>query len=242
MKFLLVILMSASLFFEGCIYTGERINGNGNVKTEKRSVQNAEKIKVTGDVDVIFESGTPSLRVEADENVLPYILTEMDNEWLEIGMKDNVNIHSENPMRVYITSPGLSYLTITGSGNFSAEKTISGNSPVVLDLTGSGNITMALSAPAVKAGITGSGNMKLTGEAKELNVKVTGSGDFKGIDLRAENVKANILGSGNVYVFVNASLDATIMGSGDVKYKGNASINKSISGSGSVNKVETLEK
>jgi hypothetical protein len=205
--------------------------------TENRTVANAEKIKVTGDMEVILETGPTSLRIEADENLLQYITTDNSDDWLVIRVKDHINI-SEGKVRVYVTSPQFSHIAVTGSGNVSAKGKMEADNPTVYDVTGSGNITMVIHAPRVNAGITGSGNINLSGETKDVEVSVTGSGNFNGIDLRADNVKVDISGSGDVSVHANAKLDADIRGSGDVKYRGNAAVNNSIGGSGSVDKVE----
>lgn len=238
MKLIVLVSISTLLFATGCISIGERVNGNGHLTTEKRTIHNAEKIRLTGSIDVILDSGDAAVKVEADENIIPYITTDDNDNRLDIGTKDNVNINTTNPVRVYVTSPAYTNITVTGSGNVTAKRQMWSDKPVTLAVTGSGDITLAVNAPAVKAGITGSGNINLTGQAKDVDVNVTGSGNFKGMQLSADNAKVNIAGSGDVALVANTTLDATVLGSGDVKYKGNASVHKNIAGSGSVDKAE----
>lgn len=236
---LLLLIITLTLLLPACIDidTGEHVTGNGNRTTEDRRVKNAEKVKVTGDMEVILAAGPTSVKIEADENVLPYITTAMNDDWLEIRLKDHMNIH-EGHIKVYVTSPQFSHIAVTGSGNVSAEQKMESDEPLRFDVTGSGNIIMAIHSPRVNAGITGSGNINLSGETKDVDVSVTGSGNFNGLDLRAENVKVDIAGSGDVSVHANANLNADIHGSGNVKYRGSAAVHKNIGGSGAVDKVE----
>ncbi len=51
-----------------------RINGNGKIASDARNVSIANKIRVTGDMDVIVNKGNTRVKVEADENIIPYII------------------------------------------------------------------------------------------------------------------------------------------------------------------------
>ena len=59
-------------------------------------------------------------------------------------------------------------------------------------------------------------------------------GDFKGFDFQVNSCQIENIGSGDIQVYCNESLDITITGDGNVYYKGSPSINVNISGSGKV--------
>ena len=59
-----------------------------------------------------------------------------------------------------------------------------------------------------------------------------------GADLKAENAKVHIAGSGDVKVFAALQLDVNIAGSGSVYYKGSPNVKQKVAGSGDVKKVE----
>src|SRR5687768_9336389 len=97
--FTMLILLSACR----CNVVHKKVKGNGNLQSERRNVSHATKIAVLAHVEVILDSGATAVRVEADENLIPYIITELDDNWLEIKMKRGINTYtSSNPMRVYI--------------------------------------------------------------------------------------------------------------------------------------------
>ena len=213
---------------------GKRVNGNGNLESENRDIRRATKIKVLGSMEVLLDSGATAVRVEADKNLLPYIITDIDDDWLVLKMKNGIRYHTNNPMRVYITTPAITNIKVAGSGNVSSGKKFWSKDPIHLDIAGSGDVNINVNTPKVDADIAGSGNLNIAGETRDVDVSVAGSGNFKGFDLKAENAKVKIAGSGDVMIFADVRLEARIAGSGNIKYKGSASVEKKIAGSGRV--------
>ncbi len=226
-----------SLIFFSCNISGERVNGSGHIETIDRHVETFDKIKVMGSIDVIIDLGETNVRVKGDDNILRYIITEQNDGWLEIKMQDKINIHTSNPMRVYVTTPDISALSVVGSGNIMMDKKYYSTNKMVLRITGSGDITCNINAPRIDAKLAGSGTLHIAGETRDVEVDIAGSGNYNGTDLKAENAAVKIAGSGDVSLFADARLEVKVMGSGSVKYRGNAIVNKKIMGSGSVLKI-----
>ena len=227
-----------AVFLISCSNFGDRVDGNGNIKSETRDIRIANRIKVTGDMDVIILQGTAAVRVEADENLLPFIETVADDNWLEIKSRDNFDLRSSKTIRVYVTTPEITDVKLTGSGNITTQDKFSFESDINFDITGSGNITAQINTPKVEAHISGSGNLHLSGETKDMEISISGSGNFRGSNLKAENADLSIAGSGDADVFVDDRMKVSVAGSGNVKYNGNATIDSHISGSGSVSKSD----
>ena len=96
---------------------------------------------------------------------------------------------------------------------------------------------MEVDAPEVSAEINGSGNINLSGQTKKFEGNISGSGDIRAMDLKSEETKVRIMGSGDADVYASVKLDIHVAGSGDVRYKGDAQVNSNIAGSGNVRKV-----
>ncbi len=234
------LLFSVAILFSACnIINHETIKGNGNIKTEERNTSAAHKIKSLGFFNVELVQGSPSeIKVEADENLLPYIVTENENGWLVIRSKDNTNLKSMNPVKVYVRTDEISDIELAGSGNVTGTGKFIGQDHLKLSIAGSGDMNMEVNTPRIDANIAGSGNIELRGETKDASISIAGMGDYKAEDLKAENAEVHIMGSGNVRVFASSTLKVKIAGSGDVYYKGNPSITKSVAGSGSLKQIE----
>lgn len=239
MRKIVLSLLSVAFLATSCDFvTGERVKGNGNIKEESRTPGSFTGVKSYGFFDVYLSVGnTNSVKIVGEENLLPLIETYIDGNVLKITTKDGYNINSTRDMKVYITAPSWSVIQSNGSGNLIGETTITGEGKLDISVNGSGDVKMEVNAPSVEAGVMGSGNMSLKGETKSLETNILGSGDMRAMDLKAEEVKAKITGSGSAEVYASTKLNVDIIGSGDVRYKGDAQISTNSIGSGSVRKI-----
>ncbi len=240
MKSILMILSIMLISATSCRWIGyKQIKGNGNIVSQDRSVNFAEKIKLAGSFDVEITQGpVTSVKVEADENILPFIFTKEEGGFLVIKTKERVNISTDHTIKVYITTNKIEQLQLAGSGNIIGKNKFTGSNKLTLKIAGSGDMTMDINTPEIIAEIAGSGNITLTGETKDETIKIAGVGDLNAEGLKAENVKVKIAGSGNVKVFADLMLDINIAGVGSVFYKGGATVKQKIAGSGEVKKIE----
>lgn len=197
------------------------ISGNGNIKSENRSIPDIHAVRTSGSIDIeIKEGSTYSLVVEDDENLLPYVITDVNDGVLNIHYKDNYSISNDHA-KVTLTAPGLDKISTSGSGNINGSGTIRNSSGIEFNLSGSGDIEAEVDAPSVKVTGSGSGNINLKGRTKDFDCKVSGSGDIDCAGLQSENTSIKISGSGNAHVFASVTLKASTSGSGDVIYSGN---------------------
>lgn len=228
---LLSVILLSSCNFMG----GRRVRGNGNAGSETRTVSSFDAIRVLGGMDVILTPGTDyGVKVEADENLLKYILTERDGNALVIKTRNGYNLQSRSGMKVYVTAPSIEEVVITGSGSVVSDGKMALNRRLKLHVTGSGDVKLDVNAPEVEAEATGSGNIILTGATRNFDAEINGSGEVRCYNLLSENTKVQIAGSGDAQVYASKQLDVRISGSGDVAYKGSPTINQHIAGSGSV--------
>lgn len=240
MRQLLFLLLAATITLPSCRYAfGKRIRGNGEVKTEDRSLGNFSGVSSYGPYNVfISQDSNYKVSVEAESNLLQYIETYVENGELKIRTKEGYWVSNSREISIHVTAPSFTAIKTVGSGDIVSQSKINNSSPIALEATGSGDIKASLNAPEVKAEVTGSGSINLDGETKTFNGQITGSGNIKAFDLKSENADVEILGSGNADVFASVKLSVEVNGSGDVKYKGNGQVASNIHGSGSVKKVD----
>jgi hypothetical protein len=219
----------------------ETIKGNGQVKKETRTVSDFTSLASHGSMDVQISYGdSKSVVVEADENLLPYIETSVENGKLSIKPKKNVNLKSSSKMIVHVSMTKINSLQLSGSGNVDGEGAFTNDGKTEIALSGSGNIKLGFeSFKDLALSISGSGNIDLkSNKTNNISASISGSGNIDCSSISSSDVSAKISGSGNVKVYANNSIDAKISGSGNVYYKGNASniISKAV-GSGKVLKM-----
>ncbi len=240
MKRIFIFLALTLVVCSSCRWMNyKRIKGNGNIITQDRTVTNAQRIKLSGSYDVEITQGpVTSLKVEADDNILPYILTNQEDGMLVIRSKDHINLSTEHNIKVFITTNKLEQLHLSGSGNIIGMTKFTGGDKLTLRIGGSGDMKLEINTPHIDANISGSGSMTLKGETQDQKIQISGVGDYNADELKSESAVVKIAGSGNVKVFADANLDINIAGVGSVFYKGNATVKQHVAGSGEVKKIE----
>jgi hypothetical protein len=208
--------------FAACDYTnirtggsGDRVEGSGSRKTERREVAGFDRLLIEGAFRVEMVSGqAPSLEVEADDNLLPLILAEVEG--------GRLRVHSERGMstkqmpRLRITVPDVREIELPGASEFS--------------LTGVRNESLKISVP-------GASKFRAEGETGRLEVALSGAGLVDAEGLRAREVKASCSGAGSISVYASESLDASVSGVGSINYAGDpANVSRNVSGLGRINK------
>lgn len=217
---LLVLLASNSTNAQWWGGNGEKIKGNGKVVTVTRTTSNYDGIGIGGSFDVILVKGKEgNITIEGEENIIPYIETEVNGNNLEIKFKKNTNIRTTRKLTVTVTYNDIDKISLGGSGNLSNEGVIKA-SDLKVSLGGSGNITLAIDSDEVKSSIGGSGNIKLNGTTNELTCSIAGSGSIKAYELTTDILNATIAGSGSISTTVKTKIKAKVVGSGSIYYKG----------------------
>ena len=230
------ILIAASILISSCnAITGIGVNGNGNIRTEKRTTGNFNAVKTSASIDVEISTGDAySVSVEDDDNILQYIVTDVHNGTLTVDYKEGYSINNDHA-KVYVTAPSLDKLVVSGSADITTQGILKNSRQIEMNIFGSGNIKAQVDAPVIDVSVSGSGNISLSGHTKDFSCTISGSGDVNCGGLESENTTVRVSGSGNAHVFASVHLSATISGSGDVYYRGNPPTPEThISGSGSV--------
>jgi Putative auto-transporter adhesin, head GIN domain len=240
MKLIYISAIVFAILFSSCRFMdGERIKGNGIVKTESRTAGTFDGINVSGNADVyVKQDSIVSIRIEAEENLLPYILTENKNGTLHIFQKEGTNLKLTAPIKIFVSGPSFSRFDASGACDFFSENKIINSVPVSIDLSGSSDAKLEIKAPEIKAELSGAGSITLKGETKKLSVDGSGSTDVNCFDMLTEETNVELSGAGDAEVFASVTLVVNISGAADVKYKGNPAVSKQISGAGSIKKVE----
>lgn len=234
--FLALVLITLS----SCRWMGyKQITGNGNIETQDREITHAGRIKLAGSYDVEITQGPEtSVKVEADENILPFLIVHEEDGFLVIKSKNHVRFSTEHAIKIFITTNKLEKIHLAGSGNIIGKTKFTGSNKLDLKIAGSGDITLEVNSPEIEAEIAGSGSITLKGETRDETIRISGVGDYNAEELKAENAVVKIAGSGDVKVFADKTLEVNIAGVGSVYYKGSASVKQKVAGSGEVKKIE----
>lgn len=229
--------------------------GSGNVKTESRQVSGITAVQLDTSGDLTLSQGeSESLTIEAEDNLLPLLTSDVSSGTLKLGTKPNTGISATKPIKYTLVVKSLASLELNGSGNiiasdltsvdkFTVQSNGSGDislaalstNDTTVHLAGSGKLTIAnLASAKVVLKIDGSGDAQIAGTTTDQTVSITGSGDFNGEKLVSKTAVVKTDGSGSTTVQVSDTLDATISGSGNITYTGSPTVTQKDDGSGKI--------
>lgn len=238
-KLLLVIALILTTSLSAQNWWKNSIKGNGKVTKITRTTGDYDAIKCAGFMDFELIPGKEgNITIEGEENLLEYIVTDIENGALVVKVEKGVNLKTSWKKGIIITIPieDIENISLAGSGDIWNKDTIDAEE-LKVNLSGSGDINLKVKTNSLSSTITGSGDIKIVGDTNNLETKVTGSGDFHGFELNADNTEAYVTGSGDLKVTSNKMLKARVTGSGDIRYQGNPDKEDTkVTGSGSISK------
>ena len=245
----------AIIFFGMILSACEKNTGNGQITSETRQLDSFSTVESAGAYSVYVNHDSKSeVRIEAESNLIQYIRTEVHNGILVIDNSQNINPEFE--IKIYVKTPDIDALLLSGSGIIEADSLVGDNAEVIISGSGiiesriiadhvvvqnSGSgllmLEFADSTESIHFSTSGSGAANLSGNANFGNFVISGSGNINALDLVLNELNATISGSGNMNVKVIDFLKVLISGSGSVFYTGDPELDVTITGSGTVNKL-----
>lgn len=232
-----LLLSLAFLFMAsvGCTYASHGIHGDGDVVKQERSVSPFNGIEVGGAFEVYLTQGDKeSLVVEADENLLDIIETEVHGNTLKI--RTTKDIKNPKELNVYITFKELKSLDVSGACELHGENKFN-LGDLDLDCSGASNVMLKFSASEVGMDCSGASKVELYGIAESLDLDLSGASNLDASELEVKVCNADVSGASHGKLFVTGELSADVSGAANLKYKGDAHLkDHDVSGAGSLKK------
>ena len=195
------------------------MTGSGVLKSEPRQVAEFHGVEARGSLKVLVTQDTPaSVKVEADDNLLPILTTEVKDGILVLDAKRNYS--TNNPVTVEVTVPVLDSLALGGSGSLTVQGELE-TKDLTVAVGGSGELTADGKFENVRCDLGGTGRVVLAGATGSESITMGGSGNMDASKLQATG-KCDVVvaGSGQASVWADGPLSITIAGSGTVTHRG----------------------
>ena len=240
MKTKAILLM---VFFLGWVTTGwaaDHVKGDGKLTSKKISVADYNEIKVDGVIDFNYEqSDDPStVEVTVDQNLHPYVNIEVKDRVLTIAFAAKVSGNAN----FMVNSPLTGDETVIKANANSLVQLKETVTVGKLDLNVSGSANMVvnhLEADKIECDIDGSGSITIKkGNAKEGDYSIVSSGDIHAFGLAVPQLSCKVTGNGLAEVHATDNLKANVVGKGNIRYKGPTAVQQRIIGKGTVEEVK----
>jgi len=191
------------------------VKGNGEIKTEERQITDFSELHGDGSFEIEWRTGTPSLTITTDENLLPYVEVDVHEKYLRLHMRERVL--PTHGLKVAVSSSQRTGCKLTGASELVAH-----------DLTGD--------SFAVKT--TGAAEVKLDGTVSQLLADMTGASEIAARKLQTKTAEISTTGAASADVRVSDALRVTITGAGEVTYHGNPTVQKHVTGAGEIRRKD----
>ena len=256
---LLAITILSTLLLSACsVGSTEAVRGSGTVVEEARNVSGVTGVELATLGHLIIEVGSvESLRIEAEDNLMEYLKTDVRGKTLRIRHQDRITLDNTEPVNYYLTVIDLDNIKISSAGDiqapdlkarqFSISIASSGNlemGDLVADaldvkITSAGDVTMgALSADTLEVDIGGDGNLDIaSGQVETQNITINSSGDYTAQDLKSDDAEVRLNSAGTATIWVKDSLVANLQSSGDLHLRGNPKVDSTTNSSGRVKQI-----
>ncbi len=192
-----------------------KVKGNGIKATETRAVAEFTAIEATGIGSLKLRVGeADSLKISADENILPLIKSEVRD--------------------------GVLVLSTTGATKSKTDIVFEATAKTIKRLENSG--TVSIDARGFNGGdlsveTSGVGSITLVGRVDSLKADLSGVGSLEAEELTADRVTTNLTGVGSASVRAQKSINGSVSGIGSLTWKGTATdVSTNVSGIGRVSK------
>ena len=174
------------------------VQGSGVPKSEARNVSGFSRVDANGAVNVeIAAQKDFSVTVEADDNLLANIKTEVSGDTLKIYSEDRIS--AKTRINVRISMPALEALEVSGAS--------------------SGNVSN-VKADSLELKASGASKITINGQAQTLNADANGASSIDAESLTVENADVEASGASKATINATNDLRADASGASKISYIG----------------------
>lgn len=205
------------------------VQAGNSKKTEIRKVGNFNAVDVSAGIDLYLKMAeTEQVRVEADDDIIDDIITEVKNGTLRIYMKKGnffnfFNFGSTSSRKVYVTVTDIKRIDASSGSDVKSENTLKGDALQVKSSSGS-DVVLEVVYKDVSLDASSGANIKISGKAKTVKARASSGSDINARDLEAVIGHANASSGADVVVHATGEIYANASSGGDVRYYGNPSV------------------
>jgi hypothetical protein len=228
----IAIALTLSLLLSSCgldFSNGEK--GNGNLTSQNRIItEGFTTVAASEGLNVfVTQADDFKIKVEADENIIDLIGTNIENDVLKIYAIKNIGNATKN---IYVSLPKIMSLKSSSGAKLKAESTIS-TKKLKLETSSGAVLSAKIFTENIDVAASSGANIKLTGTTKNMNIEASSGANINASDLKSERSNAKASSGANIKLNVSETLKADANSAGNISYSGKAKIStkKSVSGS-----------
>jgi hypothetical protein len=214
-------------------------SGSGNIISEERKVEGFNSISVSAGINLfIKQDNNETLKIEAEDNVVPLIITEVKNGRLEIRYKHffSMGFMVTRPVNVYVTAKQLNELKASSGSSVKTEEIKTDSIKINLSSGASGQFI--IQASEIDADASSGALIIISGKTDKQNVNLSSGGSYNAEDLISKSANVDVSSGSSAKVNASEDIDVNISSGGIVQYIGRPKVSSDISSGGILKNID----
>ena len=195
--------------------------GSGVLKEETRTVTDFKAIEVNNAFTVNVTIGEKtSLKISADDNLMPLIATEVADGVLKIRYTENKVVSPKTPSVVTIVMPSLNRVRLAGASTLDA--TVAKTDDFEAKAEGASTLVISgIDCQSVNGLAKGASKITLKGQARSGDLSAQGASTLSTSDLTLETAKVKLDGASTGTVKATQAIEGSASGACTLSVQGN---------------------
>lgn len=253
--FLAAFLLSSCIYYSGPDggdfrgwrgWNDDTVEGSGRLVSEVRRIGDVNRVRLENQGDLSITIGdADSLVVEAEDNLMPHIRTDVRGGELHIYTEDRRRLRNREPIRYYLTVRRLEGIEIGSTGSVDAPDMVANDFEIRVRSTGNlvmgaleagdvdinvsstGDVMLRrLEASRLDVGISSTGHVSIRdGRVRGQDIRISSTGSYEAMDVDSDIADVRLSSTGSAFISVNDYLEATLNSTGSLHYRGEATTN-----------------
>ncbi len=210
----------------------DRVTASSNSIVQKRTISAFEGLDVSSAIAVTVDDANydDEITVEAPDNIMDRITTQVENGILVIKIKGTVNLKDAS-IKVKFPHRKLRSFAVSGASSVNVLPTLKVEK-INIDLSGASNLKLDVISNQILVDNSGASSMKISGNTQNLKISVSGASSLIAKEMKAANVIIDCSGASSSTVWAIDTLKANSSGASSVKYIEQSGLKTTIETSG----------
>lgn len=203
-------------------------------ETQERKVTSFNEIDVSEGIKVTLTMGDEEkVEVIADEDYIEKVMTEVDNNSLNIYIKGNNNWMKGRKVEVKVVAKKIAKIHASSGSSLNSTNKIK-NNEIKISVSSGAGANIECEGDYVYVSTSSGAQAKVKGTAGHFGGKASSGSNISASNLKAKKVKADVSSGANIKIHASKEIEAKASSGGSVRYSGSPEmkdIHKSSGGS-----------
>lgn len=228
---LTIVLLSVAgiLVAARIILDQDTIKGNGRKVSKNVNIGEFDKVNVKGRFTVrLTQGGNSQLKINADENLVPQIESEVEDGELNVRLKGKIS--RKDKIELFITADSFKEIEMRGGANFEGDE-LKGETLDLKTSAGSHG-SLKIDYKELKCETNSGAVLSLSGRTALATLMASSGSSLIAQELIAQKAEAKASSGAHMSISVSDQLDVEANSGGSISYSGNPVIKQINSNSG----------